>query len=44
MPALTDGVRSVGFFLGELWRDWGLQGVGILVAAAIVWKLITRVK
>jgi hypothetical protein len=44
MPALTEGVRSIGLFLEDLWREWGLQGLGILVAAAIVWKLITRVK
>lgn len=44
MAALIDGVREGGIYLQDLWREWGLTGAGILVAAAIIWKVITRVK
>jgi len=44
MATLIDGVRSIGFYLEEFGRDWGLTGAIIAVGAALVWKLFTRVK
>jgi len=44
MATLMDGVRSIGYYLGEFGRDWGTTGVLIAVVAALVWKVITRVK
>jgi hypothetical protein len=44
MSTLMEGVRSIGFYLEEVGREWGLTGAGIVVAAAIVWKFFTRVK
>ena len=44
MSTLMEGVRSIGFYLEEFGREWGLTGAGIVVAAALVWKVLTRVK
>jgi len=44
MSAVMEGVRSIGFYLGELGREWGLTGAVIVVAAALAWRILTRVK
>ena len=44
MATLIDGVRSIGDYLGEFGREWGLTGALIVVGAALVWKVITRVQ
>jgi len=44
MSTLVDGVQSIGYYLGEFGREWGLMGAIIVVGAALVWKLFTRVK
>ena len=44
MATLMDGVRSIGYYLAEFGRDWGLTGALIVVGAVLVWKMITRVK
>ena len=44
MSTLMEGARSIGFYLEEVGRDWGLTGAVVVVAAALVWRLITRVK
>jgi hypothetical protein len=44
MATLVDGVRSIGYYLGEFGREWGLTGALVFVGAALVWKVITRVK
>ena len=44
LGTLMDGVRSIGDYLGEFGRDWGLTGAFIVVGAVLVWRMITRVK
>jgi hypothetical protein len=44
MSALMEGVQSIGFLLEEFGREWGLTGAGIVVAAALLWRVLTRIK
>ena len=44
MSTLVDGVRSVGDYLSEFGREWGITGAFLAVGAGLVWKVITRVK
>ena len=44
MATLIDGVRSIGDYLGEFGREWGMTGALIAFGAALVWKVFTRVK
>ena len=44
MSSLMEGLRSAGFYLEDLGREWGLAGAGIAVAVAVAWKILTRVK
>ena len=44
MSTLIDGVRSIGFYFEEFGREWGLTGAIIVVGAALVWRVLTRVK
>ena len=44
MGTLVDGVRSIGYYLEEFGREWGLTGALIFVGAALTWKMITRIK
>ena len=44
MSTLMDGARSIGSYIGEFGREWGLMGALLFVGAALVWKVITRVK
>jgi hypothetical protein len=44
LQAVVDGVYSIGFYLGEFAREWGVVGAGVVVGSAILWKLVTRVR
>lgn len=44
LSTLVDGVRSIGQYLSELGREWGLTGAIIVVASAVTWRLVTRIK
>ena len=44
VSAVVEGLRTVGDFLGELWRDWGLTAVAVIVTTAFAWKVLTRVR
>jgi hypothetical protein len=44
MSALAEAIGSSDIYLQKLGREWGLIGLGLAIAAAIVWKLLTRVR
>lgn len=44
MAALAEGIRSGRIYVKELGREWGLMGLGIALAAAVAWKILTRVR
>jgi hypothetical protein len=44
ISTLVDGVRSIGEYLSEVAREWGFTGALIVVASAITWRLVTRIK
>lgn len=44
MAALTEGIRSGRVYVEELGREWGVMSLGIAVAAAATWKILTRVR
>jgi len=44
MAALAEGIRSGRIYVEELGREWGLMGLGIALAAAVAWKILTRVR
>ena len=44
MAALAEGIRSGRIYVEELGREWGLMGLGIALAAAVAWWVLTRVR
>ena len=44
VSTLVEGLRSGRVYIEELGREWGLTGLAIAVGAAVLWKLITRVR
>ena len=44
VSALGDGLRSGRLYVEELGYEWGLTGLAVAVAVAVIWKLITRVR
>ena len=44
VSAIADGVRSGALYLQDIGHEWGLTGLGVIVAFAVVWRLITRVR
>lgn len=44
LAALREGIQTGRVYVEELGREWGLTALGIAVAAAVVWKIFTRVR
>ena len=44
VSTLVDGVRSIGEYLYEVGREWGFTGALIVVASALTWRVVTRIK
>lgn len=44
VSALTEAIGSSRIYLQELGREWALTGLGLAIAGAMVWKLLTRVR
>jgi hypothetical protein len=44
VSALGDGLRSGRLYIEDLGHEWGLTGLAVAIAVAVVWKLITRVR
>ena len=44
LSTLVDGVSSIGDYLSEFGREWGLTGALIFVASALTWKVVTRIR
>jgi hypothetical protein len=44
MAVLAEGIRSGRIYVEELGREWGWMGLGIALAAAVAWKILTRVR
>jgi len=44
MDALVEGFNSATIRLGEVVGDWGTEGLVALIAAAVLWKIITAIK
>ena len=44
VSTLVEGVRSIGGYLSEIAREWGLTGALIAIASAVTWRLVTRIK
>jgi hypothetical protein len=44
MGALLDGVTGMSVRLEEFAGEWGTEGLVILLAAVIVWRVVTAVR
>jgi hypothetical protein len=44
MAAVAEGFNSASIRLEEIVGEWGTEGLMILIAVGVVWKVITAVK
>ena len=44
VTTLTEAVRNGRWYVDESAREWGVAGFAAVVAAAVIWTLITRVR